>query len=67
MIYFRYRFDIARKAAGLGYRAGTKVLPAVQPDEELPKQIPRLRSRELAVAGVFWLTVVLLLMMFKPF
>jgi hypothetical protein len=68
MIYFSYRFDIARKAAGLDYRAGTKVLPAVPPDEELlAKQIRRLRSRELAVAGVFWLAVILLLMMFKPF
>lgn len=34
MIYFSYRFDIARKAAGLDYRAGIKVLPAVPADEE---------------------------------
>ncbi len=69
MSVFSYRFEAARKAAGLPYRGmGIKRLSASPPDPAaLERQIPRLRSRELAVAGSLGLAVILWLMLFKPF
>lgn len=69
MTYFSIaRYDGARKAAGLGYRAGVKMMAAVPPDaDSLASQIPGLRGRELAVAGSVGLAVILWLMIVKPF
>jgi hypothetical protein len=69
MAYFSLtRFDGARKAAGLAYRAGVKMMAAVPPDpDSLAVQIPGLRARELAIAGSIGLAVILWLMLVKPF
>ena len=68
MGYFSYRFDGARKAAGLPYRAGLRIVAAVPPDaDSLASQIPRLRSRDLAIAGSLGLAVIVWLMLIKPF
>lgn len=69
MTYFSLaRFEGARKAAGLAYRAGVKMMAAVPPDEDsLASQIPGLRARELAIAGSVELVVILWLMVAKPF
>lgn len=69
MTYFSLaRFDGARKAAGLPYRAGVKMMAAVPPDpDSLTGQILGLRARELAIAGSVGLVVILWLMLVKPF
>lgn len=69
MTYFSLaRFEGARKAAGLAYRAGVKMIAAVPPDaDSLAHQIPGLRARELAIAGSVGLAVILWLMLAKPF
>jgi hypothetical protein len=69
MSVFSYRFEGARKAAGLGYRgAGIKRLTPIAPDEDrLERELPKLRSRDLAVAGSVSLAILVWLMVFKPF
>jgi hypothetical protein len=69
MSYFSMaRFDPARKAAGLAYRVGVKIKPAVPADADaLANQILRLRGRELAVGGSLGLAVIVWLMLVKPF
>jgi hypothetical protein len=66
--YSMARFDSARKAAGLPYRAGVRIMAAVSPNpDSLAGQIPGLRARELAIAGSVGLAVILWLMLVKPF
>lgn len=69
MSYFSIRFEGARKAAGLPYRMASRMtrqaaLPADA--DSLARQLPKLRSRELAVAGSLALAVILSLIVLKP-
>jgi hypothetical protein len=62
------RFEAARKAAGLAYRSGVKMMAAGPPDPVLlASQIQGLRARELAIAGSVGLAIILWLMLVKPF
>ena len=70
MSYFSFRFEGARKAAGLRYRIprSAKRQAAIAPDaDSLSLRIPRLRSGELALGGTLALAVILWLMVYKPF